>query len=252
MRTIEEYWLVCALHAQGLSQAEIARRTRIARATVRQWLEDPPAWIAHHDERSSWCPQCAAVEHAQGVSPSYAYLLGLYLGDGTISRAPRGVFKLRIFLDQRYSNLNAECAGAMGVVVRRRVGIQQRVGCLEIHTHSKHLPCLFPQVGPGMKHTRPIELVPWQQDIAGAHPDRLLRGLIHSDGCRVTNRVTVRGRRYQYPRYFFTNESSDIRAIFTSACDRLGVAWRQNRRNSISVARREAVALLDQWIGPKT
>jgi len=30
-----------------------------------------------------------------------------------------------------------------------------------------------------------------------------------------------------------------------------GVAWRFSRRNSISVARREAVARLDEFVGPK-
>jgi hypothetical protein len=33
--------------------------------------------------------------------------------------------------------------------------------------------------------------------------------------------------------------------------DRLGVAWRYSRRNAISVARREAVARLDEFVGPK-
>ena len=32
------------------------------------------------------------------------------------------------------------------------------------------------------------------------HPKEFLRGLIHSDGCRVLNRVNGKG----YPRYFFT------------------------------------------------
>ena len=35
------------------------------------------------------------------------------------------------------------------------------------------------------------------------------------------------------------------------ALDRLGVVWRFSRRNSISVARREAVARLDEFVGPK-
>jgi hypothetical protein len=33
--------------------------------------------------------------------------------------------------------------------------------------------------------------------------------------------------------------------------DWLGVAWRFSRRNVISVARREAVARLDEFVGPK-
>ena len=35
------------------------------------------------------------------------------------------------------------------------------------------------------------------------------------------------------------------------ALDRLGVEWRFSRRNAISVARREAVARLDEFVGPK-
>jgi hypothetical protein len=36
-----------------------------------------------------------------------------------------------------------------------------------------------------------------------------------------------------------------------AALDRVGVAWRFNRPNSISIARRPAVALMDAPIGPK-
>jgi hypothetical protein len=58
-------------------------------------------------------------------------------------------------------------------------------------------------------------------------------------------------RWYSYPRYFFSNTSTDIQGIFTDALDLLGIAWKQNRWNSISVARREAVAALDEFVGPK-
>ena len=116
-----------------------------------------------------------------------------------------------------------------------------------------HWPCLFPQHGPGLKHHRRIILETWQRRFAlEMRPDLFVRGLVHSDGCRVTNRVTVRGKRYAYPRYFFTNESDDIRELFIDACEQLGVAARHNRRNSISVARSESVAILDRVVGPKT
>jgi hypothetical protein len=36
------------------------------------------------------------------------------------------------------------------------------------------------------------------------------------------------------------------------ALDQAGVEWRFDRPNSISVARRASVALLDEHIGPKT
>jgi DNA-directed RNA polymerase subunit N (RpoN/RPB10) len=47
------------------------------------------------------------------------------------------------------------------------------------------------------------------------------------------------------------NESGDIMALCQESLDRLGVAWRMCRRNMLSVARREAVAHLDTFIGPK-
>jgi hypothetical protein len=83
----------------------------------------------------------------------------------------------------------------------------------------------------------------------------LLRGLIHSDGCRSMNRVRrpTRGgvKEYQYPRYFFTNASTDIRGIFTAACELVGVESRRMTDWDISVARRRSVELLDAGIGPK-
>lgn len=129
-----------------------------------------------------------------------------------------------------------------------------------VTSYSTHWPCLFPQHGPGKKHDRRIELHGWQQEIVDAHPWELVRGLVHSDGCRVTNwttRVVAGGerRRYEYPRYFFTNTSVDIIGLYTGTLDRLGVAWthlRQSRRaQTISVARRPAVALMDRHVGPK-
>jgi hypothetical protein len=54
-----------------------------------------------------------------------------------------------------------------------------------------------------------------------------------------------------HPRYHFSNVSVDIRGIFGRACDQLGIEWRPNNRFSLSVARRESVALLDEFVGPK-
>jgi hypothetical protein len=58
-------------------------------------------------------------------------------------------------------------------------------------------------------------------------------------------------RKYTYPRYFFGNESEDIQQLFRDACELIGVEYRNNRRNSISVARRDSVARLDEIVGPK-
>ena len=42
-----------------------------------------------------------------------------------------------------------------------------------------------------------------------------------------------------------------IIGLCTWALDQLGIAWRLPKHNTVSVARREAVAALDEFIGPK-
>ena len=122
------------------------------------------------------------------------------------------------------------------------------IGCTEVCAYWKHWPCLFPQNGPGMKHTRQIRLDKWQENIIVNEPEMFLRGLIHSDGYRGLNWVNGKG----YARYQFCNRSDDIRALFCWGCDLLEIPWRRMNRYNISVARRDGVARLDQFIGPKT
>ena len=107
---------------------------------------------------------------------------------------------------------------------------------------------MFPQHGPGRKHTRKIELVPWQERAAARYPWQFLRGLIHSDSCRVLNWVNGKA----YPRYFFSQVSRDIQDLFCGACWQVGIEYKRNRWNSVSIARRGSVALLDSFIGPKS
>jgi hypothetical protein len=111
---------------------------------------------------------------------------------------------------------------------------------------------LFPQYGRGPKHERRIELAPWQDSIVDREPERFIRGLIHSDGCRVMNRVVVNGKDYAYPRYFFTQVSKDIQALFCRALEQTGVEYGfSGRGKDVSIARRESVARLDSFVGPK-
>jgi hypothetical protein len=152
-------------------------------------------------------------------------------------------------MDSRYPGIIGSCVAAMRPVMpTNRVSVQKLpYNAVVIGCFSKAWPLFFPQHGPGRKHERTIELAPWQQEIVDQHPREFLRGLIHSDGCRVLNRVNGT----DYPRYFFSQVSDDIRRIFCETCDRLGIRWRQNRWNSISIARAPSVALMDSFIGPK-
>ena len=117
-------------------------------------------------------------------------------------------------------------------------------------------PCLFPQHGPGRKHERPIVLDTWQRAIVESDPGPFLRGLFHSDGCRANNwaqrRVDGKLERRYYPRWQFTNTSTDIRELCCWALDLAAIEWRQSNWKTISVNRREDVARLDALIGLKS
>ncbi len=156
-------------------------------------------------------------------------------------------------LDAAYPGIIAEAAHAVSAL-RGRVTTAHphpHERCMVIASSWRSWICLLPQHGPGKKHRRAIELRPWQQDLVERAPGALLRGLIQTDGWRGVNRVFSKGKRYEYPRYQFSNRSDDIRRIFTDACDALGIEWRQWTQFHISVARKDSVALLDSFVGPK-
>jgi len=245
-----------ALHVSGLTLSQVSRATGISRSAIRAWT----ARITPSPRMTAECPVRSCILTPDVPRTAYAYLLGLYLGDGCLSAGRRGVYALRIACGDAWPELIEECVQTVRVVMpSSAVNRVAAPGCTSVVSYSKHWPCLFPQHGPGKKHERPIELQPWQRELVGAHPWELLRGLIHSDGCRITNWATrtVGGevRRYEYPRYFFTNTSADIVRLFTDTLDAVGVEWRAARRVSgavnVSVARRASVALMDEHIGPK-
>jgi len=208
VRSREEVALVLELVRAGWNDCEISRETGVPRQTILDWRSGRvpdfdrirtrpfPNWI---------CVVCRG-DPATLPQTSYTYLLGLYLGDGYIASHARGVYRLRIYCANAYPELIRRCESAMGEVIATKVSRVACVGCTEVAS-SKHWPCLFPQHGPGRKHERRIELVSWQQELVDLDPRPLVRGLLHSDGCRVLNWVNGT----PYPRYHFSNVSADIR-----------------------------------------
>jgi hypothetical protein len=251
-RSEQEVDRVLALVRNGLSDYEIARQTGIARSTVQRWRH---GHLPRASPPGPRCSRCGHFAHDFAALPAveYAYLLGQYLGDGTIYAAGQS-YALRISCDAQYTGIIGECCDAIQTLKDRRPNVQWHAHkqLANITSYWNAWPCLFPQHGQGRKHRRAIVLAPWQVEIVDAYPGRFLRGLIHSDGWRGLNRVHVKGRDYAYPRYQFSNRSDDIRLLFTNACDLLGVAWRPWGRYHVSIARRDAVRRLDQFVGPKT
>ncbi|MEU8888265.1 hypothetical protein [Streptomyces sp. NPDC048442] len=236
-----------ALVAQGRSLNSVSKETGISRYAIRSWqtrIEPLPRILG------------APIRDTPADPAAYSYLLGLYLGDGCLSEHAHGGHYLRIACADAWPGLIEECRTAiMDVHPQTKVYILQRQGCVNVTSYSRSWPYLFPQHGTGKKHERRIALEPWQQRIVDDFPWEFVRGLIHSDGCRITNWTTrhISGerKRYEYPRYFFTNKSTDIRNMLTGTLDALGVAWKQANAWNISVARRASVALMDAHVGPK-
>lgn len=258
MRSEEEYRKALGLIEKGLNDSEVARALGLPRRTIQYWRVGRDAnsggrTIAWTGKRRITCFRCTETSLD---AEAYAYLLGAYLGDGWIWNGPRGVYQLRITCDLKYPGIINEIASHI-VIVRGvdKVGFAVRTGCVDVYAHWKHWACVFPQHGPGRKHERRIELEPWQQPIVADHPKALIRGLIQSDGNRhintVTRRLAAGPKSYRYPRYMFTNASTDILGIFTNALDLLGIHWTRTTARVVSIARRDDVAFVDTFVGPK-
>ena len=61
----------------------------------------------------------------------------------------------------------------------------------------------------------------------------------------------MRGKRYEYVRYEFSNVSQDIHGICRWALDLLGIEWRPGGPRHTYVSRRASVAELESFVGPK-
>lgn len=230
-----------------LTDVEVALRTGIPRSTVRDWRRGRIPGQAQGTQ-SKRCPICApgGPELPAGA---YSYLLGLYLGDGHVARHPR-TYCLRIFLDAAYPNIVESCKRAIEAVRpanRVWVGRKKDCRCDVVMTYSNHWPCLLPQLGPGRKHDREIRLLPWQENVVAQERRALIRGLIHSDGCRVV----ANDRGVMSIRYHFSNKSEDIKRIFCENLDALGIQWTRPCDRQIAVYRKASTALLDEFVGPK-
>ena len=246
MHSAETVAQVLQLRESGLGARRISAVTGLPVRTITDWLAGRTPG-GRRDPSAPRCDRCGASSHLIIDPAAYAYVLGLYLGDGHVSAHARDVFKLRIVLDEAYPEIIARCCAAVGALVPNKVNQVRRRGCVEVYSYSKAWPCLLPQVAPGKKHERPIRLQPWQRFYAEEYAHDLLRGLIHSDGCRFIN--TGRDG-WRAPRYCFKNFSGDIRRIFCEACDVLSIRWTESG-NTIYVSRKADVARLDEYIGPK-
>ena len=208
---------------QGINDCESSRRLGIPGGTIRDWRR--PTYVPRESSiPRETCPRCWRTAKPMRFTPEdYTELLGLYLGDGSISRHPRA-HRLRLALDAKYPGI-IEDAGqllercfphnAVDVVTKGLKG-----NLLNISVYSRHLTCLVPQHGCGKKHERKLKLEPWQTRLVEGAPWGFLRGCIRSDGCAFINRTDIhRPRPYEYLSYDFSNKSEDIVPCSSMAAD---------------------------------
>jgi hypothetical protein len=251
-RTQIEFESAMTLMEAGCGDSEIERLTGIPSGTVSAWRHG--RGVAYHRRLAAAKPSWRPNE-----PQAYCYLLGAYLGDGCIAVFPSGAASLVLTLDSSYPGIIGKVERAMSCVLQTPVSrfLRMAGSVTALQTCHPALPYVFPQHGRGRKHTRAIRLTAWQRTLTERHPEHLIRGLIHSDGCRVINRFKTKlpsGRvaEYAYPRYFFSNLSADIRQIFCEHCDLLDIRWTQSNSRNISVSHRRSVARLDEFVGPKS
>jgi len=194
----------------GLIDREVAQITGVPIRTIQKWRTGTRRGPRKPPRTD--CPRCTGRPLDE---PAYSYVLGLYLGDGWLTRGRKDVFALNIACCDDWPGLLAAAKSAMSALMpTSKVFSVRRVGMTEVKSTSKHWPCLFPQHGPGGKHTRTIEFADWQRAIVERYAGDFGRGLFHSDGYRGINRVPRTWGAgegwYEYPRYLFVNNSADI------------------------------------------
>jgi hypothetical protein len=117
-RSLTDIERVLSLLQLGLSDYEIARRTDIPRSTVLNWRRGRLPRTPFEEG----CPRCRGPEHDFSALPvpTYAYVLGQYLGDGSLFHTGKIGRGLRIASDAQYGGVIRECCDAIEAIRGRR------------------------------------------------------------------------------------------------------------------------------------
>jgi hypothetical protein len=130
--------------AEGVSDYEIARRTGVSRGTVLNWRSGGDRLTVRPGD-SDRCDTCGAAHSIEDLDRQlYSYLLGQYLGDGSVWQSARtGTCRLRISCDAKYSGIIAECTGAIESVRGRApyVRYERKKRLATITSYWRAWPC---------------------------------------------------------------------------------------------------------------
>lgn len=230
-----------SLFAENNNASQTASKLLIPRHTVRAWV----AGGVTRDEDSK-IATISPLEFNLEQKKAYSYILGLYLGDGCISKTHKeNVFRMRIILDTVYLTLNKYAIKNLQTIFpNNKVTITKVLNqnCVTLSVYSSLLPEVFPHTGLGMKHLRKIELTDWQKEII--IPKNIIQGLFHSDGSYYLTEN-------RYDTFAFTNMSYDIKTIYDTYLNKLGVFCSRNLRAKAIYSYGINAILLKELIGTK-
>lgn len=189
---------------------------------------------------------------------SYSFLFGLYLGDGWVVKAKnKNSWELRYSLDLKYPGIILEVENEILNLFGIPARLQERPGCVNLKvTISKYIDW-FPQHGVGYKHSRLIELSPFQKEIVEQYPEEFIRGLITSDGSIGYGYTNPSYKDKLYKTYTFSNRSFDIFLLFIWSLSLVGIikqfpTFYDNRIYKITIRDKHSVSILEKIIFNKT
>ena len=124
---------------------EVAEITAVPIGTIRKWRTG--ARRGARKARRADCPRCTGRPLDE---PAYSYLLGLYLGDGWLTRGRKDVFALNIACCDDWRGLLAAAQSAMSAVMpMSKVFGVQRIGMTEVKRPRSTGRACFRSMGPG-------------------------------------------------------------------------------------------------------
>ena len=208
----------------GLNNSQLSKKFNIPRTTIKYWTENK--YNNHNHNENLKIKNID--DYLIGKNKCYSYILGIYLGDGCISKAKKS-YKIRIALDEKYYNIIEECEkNFKELFPSSSVGIYKvkNKNMYFVNVYSCNLLELFPQHGDGLKYKRDIKLEKFQYDIID--DVQLIKGLIHSDGCLYK----ANNKGYISFFYNFTNMSKNIIDILCGSLDNININYKINKHKN--------------------
>jgi hypothetical protein len=123
------------LFLAGGTVAEADRAVGLPYRTVWHWCNDRPE--AKQQGTQLRCFRCREAVDSPTDPGSYAYLLGLYLGDGHLVTTAR-IPVLRIYCADAWPGLIEACDVAMRAVLATKVQRVQKQGCVGVQSYGTH------------------------------------------------------------------------------------------------------------------